>query len=86
MATEQEHFHAARQWQERADAALSSIGIRAPAPVLGQTARHYCREFGRMIKRTCLPQNHEFYKINWRGLDSDVLGKLLPQLFEKAPV
>src|SRR5262245_33324742 len=86
MATEQEHFHAAREWQERADNALSSIGIRAPSPVVGQTVRHYCRELGRSIKRTCLPQNDPLYETQWRQLKGDALGVLLPQLFEKAVV
>ena len=84
MATDQEHFEAARRWQEHFQTALNDVGGTIPSPTLGQSVTSYRREMCRRIKRSYLPQNHEFYKINWRGLPADVLDGLGPQLLEAA--
>ena len=86
MASEQQHFDAARKFQEYYDNALRNIGARAPEPVLGQTVNDYRRETLRTIKRTFLPQNHDLYRVNYRGLKADALDVLEPQLLATAKV
>jgi len=80
MSTPQEHFDAARKFQEFYDATLRKVGMRAPQPVLGQTVNDYRRETLRTLKRTFLPQNHELYRIQFRGLPADVLNPFETQL------
>jgi hypothetical protein len=84
MANQQQHFDAARKFQAYYDDTLRQVGMRAPQPVLGQRVNDYRRETLRTIKRTFLPQNHELYKINYRGLPSDALGAFEPQLLKAA--
>ena len=86
MASPQEHFEASRKYQEYYDETLRNIGARAPQPILGQTVNDYRRETLRTIKRTFLPQNHDLYKVNYRGLKADALDVLEPQLLQTAKV
>jgi hypothetical protein len=82
VTTAQEHFSASRRFQEYYDASLRNIGVRVPAPLLGQTCNDYRRETLRNLKRTFLPQVHDLYKVNYRGLQSDALKVFEPQLLE----
>jgi hypothetical protein len=67
MATPQDHYAAAVQFQECYDTALSRVGVRAPEPVLGETVNHYRCEALRMLKS----QFHKLYKVNYRRLRND---------------
>ena len=82
MASEQQHFDAARQFQAFYDEALSKVGGRAPAPVLGQSVDDYRRETLRQLKRTFLPPAHDLYQVQYRSLRSDALGAIEPQLLQ----
>src|SRR5262249_46875527 len=84
MPSREDHYEASRQFQAYFDNALRKVGMRAPSPVLGQTVNDYRRETPRMLKRTFLPQNHQFYKINMRGLPDDILPGLEPQILQAA--
>jgi hypothetical protein len=84
MASEQEHFDAARKFQAFYDDALRKVGMRAPQPVLGQKVNDYRRETLRTIKRTFLPQTHQFYKMQMRRLPDDVLPGFEPQILQAA--
>jgi hypothetical protein len=84
VSTAQEHFQAARKYQEYFDNALRDVGMRAPQPTLGQTQNDYIRETLRTLKRTFLPQNHRYYKINMRGLPADVLQNYVPMVLNAA--
>jgi hypothetical protein len=84
MASEQQHFDAARKFQEFYDNTLRKVGMRAPQPVLGQKVNDYRRETLRTIKRTFLPQNHQFYKMQMRRLPDDVLPGFEPQILQAA--
>jgi hypothetical protein len=86
MASEQEHFDAARKYQEFYDNTLRKIGMRAPQPTLGQTVNNYRRETLRTIKRTFLPEAHELYRIQFRGLPADVLNPFEAQLLSACVV
>jgi hypothetical protein len=79
MATEQQHFDASRSFQEYYQTALRNVGVRVPAPSLGQTVNNYRRETLRTLKRTFLPQNHDLYQVNCRGLPADALEVFEPQ-------
>ena len=68
MSTPDQHFDAARKFQAYYDETLRKVGMRAPEPTLGQTVNDYRRETLRTLKRTFLPQVHELYKVNFRGL------------------
>jgi hypothetical protein len=80
--SEQDHFQAARRYQEYYDDVLRTVGGRAPPPTLGQTVTDYRRETCRQFKRTFLPRNHEFYRIQYRGLRNDSLQAIEPQLLQ----
>jgi hypothetical protein len=84
MATNQEHFDQARKWQAYYDEVLREVGMRAPEPMLGRTVSDYRRETCRQIKRTFLPQNHDLYKVSYRGLQTDALDVFEPQLLKAA--
>ena len=86
MPSEQEHFDAARKFQAFYDETLRKVGMRAPQPVLGQTVNTYRRETLRTLKRTFLPQNHELYRIQFRGLPADVLNPFEAQLLSAVVV
>jgi hypothetical protein len=73
---------ALRQWQAHYDENIfRKIGMRAPEPRADDTILNYRRETDRLLKRTCLPQEHKLYRIQWRGLEADALDPLEPQLF-----
>ena len=80
MATEQQHFDAARQFQGFYDDTLRRVGARAPQPVLGQKVDDYRREALRTMKRTFLPSAHPLYQVQFRGLRSDALPVFEQQL------
>jgi hypothetical protein len=86
MSSDQQHFDAARQFQEYYDQTLRKVGSRAPAPVLGQSVNDYRRETLRQLKRTFLPQNHDLYRVQYRGLQSDILNVFEPQLLQAVVV
>jgi hypothetical protein len=58
MSTDQQHFDAARQFQEFYDQTLRRVGAKAPQPILGQSVNDYRRETLRNLKRTFLPEVH----------------------------
>ena len=80
MSTDQQHFDAARQFQAFYDETLRRVGAKAPQPTLGQSVNDYRRETLRQLKRTFLPEAHDLYQINYRGLPSDALGVFEPQI------
>ena len=82
MATEQEHFQAARRFQEYYDAALQQVGQRAPPPVLGQKVNDYRRETLRQLKHSFLPQNHELFPVQMRALPDDALDVIETQVVQ----
>jgi hypothetical protein len=86
MATDQQHFDAARQFQEYYDRTLSRVGTRAPPPALGQTTNDYRRETLRQLKRTFLPQKHDLFQVQYRSLRADALDALEPQLLKAVAV
>jgi hypothetical protein len=86
MASEQEHFDAARKFQAFYDETLRKVGMRAPQPTLGQTVNNYRREVLRTLKRTFLPEVHELYKVQFRGLPADILNPFEAQLLNAVVV
>jgi hypothetical protein len=80
MSTPEQHFDAARKFQAYYDETLRKVGMKAPQPTLGQTVNDYRRETLRTLKRTFLPQVHDLYKVNYRGLEADALQAFEPQL------
>jgi hypothetical protein len=86
MSTPDQHFDAARKFQAYYDETLRKVGMRAPQPTLGQTVNDYRRETLRTLKRTFLPQVHELYKVNFRGLPADVLNPFEAQLLSAVVV
>ena len=86
MSSEQEHFDAARRFQAYYDETLRRVGARAPQPVLGQSVNDYRRETLRQFKRTFLPEVHDLYKVNYRGLKADALQVFEPQLLQACVV
>ena len=73
MATPDQHFDAARRWQEHYQAQVEDLGCNIPPPTLGQSTNDYRREMMRLLKQTFIPTNHDLYKVQMRGLPDDVL-------------
>jgi hypothetical protein len=71
LTFEKDHFDVNRQIQEKYQNTLDQIGVRVPPPVLGQSVNEYRCEMLRQLKRTFLPQNNEYYRLNYRGLKND---------------
>jgi hypothetical protein len=59
MASKEAHYDANRQWQEHYDNKLAQIGMRAPAPVLGQTTRDYRIDTLVKAKKEFIPRTHK---------------------------
>jgi hypothetical protein len=76
--SDQDHFEAARQYQEYYDDALREVGVRIPSPVLGQTVRTYRRETLHALQQSLL-RNHPLNKVDFRELKNDSLTVLEPQ-------
>jgi hypothetical protein len=70
----------ARIYQERADNALSSWDIRAPAPTLGEDPDKYRRDLAVKLKKQ-LPEAHELRQVQYRRLDDTSLSVFEPQLY-----
>lgn len=69
MSVEREQYQACRRFQEYyEDTLCRRVGIKAPEPVAGQSVMDYRVETCRLFKRMFLPQNHESYQVNYRGL------------------
>jgi hypothetical protein len=61
-----------RQYQAMYDNLLCQhVGVAPPTPKAGQDVTEYRTEACRTFKRTYLPQVHESYKVNYRGLIDD---------------
>jgi hypothetical protein len=86
MATPQQHFQAARQFQEYYDQTLRKVGTRAPPPAVNQSVNDYRRETLRTLKRTFLPQNHPLYQVQMRDLRADALDVFEPQVLKAVEV
>jgi hypothetical protein len=82
VATPDQHFQAARKFQKYYSEALRHVGVRVPAPRLGDTCNDYRRETLRNLKRTFLPEVHPLYGVQYRGLKSDVLPIFESQLLK----
>jgi hypothetical protein len=61
------------KWQSFFDEQLREVGVRAPPSVAGQSPEDYVRETCRTLKRQHLPQNDEYYQVNYRGLPDNAL-------------
>jgi hypothetical protein len=84
MSTAAQHHAASIKYQAYFDDVLRQIGMRAPQPTLGDTVNHYRRETLRTIKKTFLPRDHKYYKVNMRGLPSDALNGFEPLVLKAA--
>ena len=76
--TPQDHFDAARSFQEYYDNELREVGIRIPAPVLGQSANDYRRKTLAALQRALLPR-HQLAKVVFHELKADALQVVEPQ-------
>ena len=77
MATEQEHFDAARQFQAFYDETLRTRRARKlHSQRSGKRVNDYRREILRQLKRTFLPEVHPLHQVQYRGLCDDALAAL----------
>ena len=73
MNTEQDHFDSVQTgFRNFTTTTLREVGGRAPAPSLNQSVNDYRRETLRTLKRTFLPQDHDLYQVNYRGLKTEL--------------
>ena len=80
--TDQDHFESARSYQEYYDSALREVGIRIPAPVLGQTVNEYRRKTLHAMQQALLPRQHELSKVDFHELKGDALKVMEPQALD----
>jgi hypothetical protein len=81
--TEQDHFERAREFQAYYQDALREVGVRIPAPILGQSVNDYRRATLQAISKATL-QNHELGKVDFSNLKGDVLSNFEPQALAAA--
>jgi hypothetical protein len=86
MSTEQDHFDAARQWQERYDDKLRQVGMRAPEPVLGQTVSDYRRDVLLKAKRAFIPRTHQLRQFSLDDIRGDALNVIEQKILDAAVV
>jgi hypothetical protein len=70
----------ARQYQARADDALSTWNMRAPQYTAGESLMDYRRRLARLAQRQ-LPDDHELRGVRLKRLDDDVFVPFEPQIF-----
>jgi hypothetical protein len=70
----------ARQYQARADDALSTWNIRAPQYTAGESLMEYRRRLARVAQRQ-LPDDHNLRGVRLKRLDDDVFAPFEPQIF-----
>jgi hypothetical protein len=86
MATPEEHFDAARQWQERYDDKLRQVGMRAPEPVLGQTVSDYRRDVLIKAKKAFIPRTHQLRQFSLDDIKGDALNIIEQKILDAAVV
>jgi hypothetical protein len=79
---EQDYFERSRSFQAFYDDSLREVGIRIPAPVLGQTTNEYRRKTLAALQRALLPRNHELARVNFNDMKSDALQAFEPQALD----
>jgi hypothetical protein len=79
--TEQERFETARQFQEYYQESLREVGVRIPAPLLGQSVREY-RQGTLDALQQALLQNHPLGKVEVRELRNDALKEYEPLIVQ----
>jgi hypothetical protein len=62
----QDHVEAARQYQAYYDDAMREVGVRIPAPVLGQSVNEYRRKTLHALQRALLPRSHELARVDFQ--------------------
>jgi hypothetical protein len=70
----------ARQYQARADDALSTWNMRAPQYVAGESLMEYRRRLARLAQRQ-LPDDHELRGVKLKRVDDDVFVPFEPQIY-----
>jgi hypothetical protein len=70
----------ARQYQARADDALSTWNIRAPQYTAGESVMDYRRRLAKLAQRQ-LPDDHELRGVRLKRLDDDVFTPFEPKIF-----
>jgi hypothetical protein len=77
-----DHFRAAVEYRDHYQNMLNELGVRVQDPTLGQSVNQYRCDVLRQLKRTFLPPDNKYYKINYlRDLvnDSATLNIIEPQ-------
>jgi hypothetical protein len=79
---------ATEKWHAFYDEHFRQLGRRAPAPILNQHPNDYRREMLRSLKKTYLPKDHEYYKVDMRSLPDEVITpfelKVIPAAIKEA--
>lgn len=86
MSTREQHFDVCRRWQEHFDSKLSQVGMRAPAPVLGQTVNDYRRDVLVKAKRAFIPRTHQLRQFSLDDIRDDALGTIESQILDAVVV
>src|SRR5215813_11417425 len=86
MSSPQEHYDAARRYQEYFDSALRKVGMRAPQPTLGETVNDYRRKVLVQAKKTFLPRTHELRQFSLDDVRPDALKVIEPQILDACVV
>ena len=86
MSTPEEHFSAARKWQEHFDDKLSRVGMRAPEPVLGQSVSDYRRDVLLKAKRAFIPRTQQLRQFSLDDIRGDALNIIEQKILEAVEV
>jgi hypothetical protein len=86
MSTPEQHFDAARQWQERFDTKLSQVGMRCPEPVLGQSVNDFRRDVLIKAKKAFIPRTHPLRQFSLDDIKGDALNVIEQKILDAVVV
>ena len=80
--TDRDHLERSREYQALYDDAMREVGVRIPAPVLGQTVNEYRRKTLHAFQQATIPRNHPLHSVDFKCLQNDALQVIEPQLLQ----
>jgi hypothetical protein len=89
MSLESDHYHVSTQYYEQYSQMGDDIGFQVPSPKLGQSVNEYRCTVLRDLKKTFLPPDNKYHKINYlRDLrnDSTALNIIEPQMLAEVKI
>jgi hypothetical protein len=82
MSTPEQHLEGARKFQTYYDDVLRTVGMRAPAPVLGDTVKRYRIKTLVKAKKAFIPADHELRQFSLNDIKADAFEEIEKQILK----